>query len=70
MNRTSSFERGYVGLLVLLIACAILVFMMTKNNTSSSDGTTTIQEGKSVINEASDIKNMIESKHGAAMENL
>lgn len=65
-----SFQRGYVGLLALLIACAVLVFMMTKKKTSPSDGTTNIQEGKSIVNEASDIKHMIESRHGEAMENL
>ncbi|MEN9604736.1 MAG: hypothetical protein RJB39_421 [Candidatus Parcubacteria bacterium] len=62
MNNTHTPNSGYVGLLALLIVCSIIVFMMAKQHSPGSNGQSDVQQSRKTIQEAQDIKALIEQR--------
>lgn len=65
-------NRGFVGLLALLIGVAIIAFLIIRTDLFSGqkDGKNMIQKNQDYINKAKDVKNIIEQNNAKATEEL
>lgn len=58
----NKFNRGFIGLLILLISITIITFFIIRTDlfTGQKDGKNMIQSGKEAVDEAKAAKNLME----------
>jgi hypothetical protein len=68
--RKNKFNNGYIGLVSLLIGVAIISFIIMRSDLfkDKKDGKNTIEEGREMINQADNAKNLIEQNSRRYME--
>ncbi len=70
MKNKRIFNGGFVGLLALLIVVAIIAFLIVRTDlfTGEKGGKNIIEQGTSAIDQAKDVKALIEDNSRKAIE--
>ncbi|OGI68022.1 hypothetical protein A2738_00405 [Candidatus Nomurabacteria bacterium RIFCSPHIGHO2_01_FULL_42_15] len=69
-NINTNQNRGYIGLLMLLIGVAIIALLMVRTDifTGQKDGKNMYEQGTDVIDQSNDVKNMLEQNSRQSVE--
>lgn len=72
MKKGKNLEGGYVGILMLLLGVAIIIFLVMRTDlfTGQKGGENMIEQGTNSIQKAEDVKNLIEQNNIQTMEEL
>lgn len=70
MTRNNKLNRGFIGLLMLLIGFAIIAFFIIRTDLfgGQKDGKNMIEQGRDSINEADNAKKLIEQNSRRTIE--
>ena len=71
MKNKNNLQRGFIGIISLLIAVAIIIFFIVRTDLfGSKDGKNVIEQGQSDIQSAKDTKALLESESAKQAEEM
>jgi hypothetical protein len=72
MEKVKNLKGGYIGLIMLLIGVAVIVFLIVRTDLFSGQkgSKNMIEQGTDSIQKAEDVKNIIEQNNTKTMEEL